>query len=320
MLISLIVPIYNAEKYIRNCVESILDQSFTDFELLLIDDGSSDDSLQIIQDFEQKDSRIKVFSHSNSGVSFTRNFGIKKSKGDFLLFIDADDWVEKDFIQDFVDAYSGNPEELLVADLIRNGIPKTGYETQSFDLKNHANEFIKYKRFLHNGGPCAKFFNRKILMDNQIFFNEKLTYGEDLVFLINYLQRIKQIQFLNSAKYHYEYNPNSASTKKHSFENYYVFFNELNTYKNYVNLTEKSSEKYLHILMWDVLESALNRIAFDENYSSYTKELKQLAIQLDYKFFIYAKPLRKMYFVWLKLNWLNFLKLSIQNVKKLARK
>lgn len=320
MLISIIVPVYNSEKYLFKCIESILNQSFTDFELLLIDDGSSDNSLQILKEFERKDHRIKLFSHANSGVSYTRNFGIKNSQGDFILFIDSDDWVETDFIKDFTNAYADNPNELLVADLLRNAKRKAGYENRLFEIKNQANECIQYRNFLHNGGPCAKLFNRKVLIDNQIFFHEKLTYGEDLVFLMNYLRKITHIRFLDAAKYHYEYNSNSASTKKHSFQNHYLFFNELNEFKNYLNLTDKSAEKYIYTLLWDILESALNSFAFESNNSSYRIELKDLASKLDCNFFSYAKPLRKFYFILLKMNLIEFLKFCIRSVKKLMKR
>ncbi len=317
MLISIIVPVYNAEKYLSKCIGSILNQSFTNFELLLIDDGSSDNSLQILKEFERKDLRIKLFNHVNSGVSFTRNFGIKNSQGDFILFIDSDDWVEAGFIKDFTNAYAENPNELLVADLVRNGKRKAGYENKLFEIGKQSNEFIQYRNFLHNGGPCAKFFNRKILQDNQIFFHDKLTYGEDLVFLINYLRKVTHIRFLDAAKYHYEYNSNSASTKNHSFQNHYLFFKELNEFKNHLNLTDKLAEKYIYTLLWDVLESALNSFAL--NNSSYKSELKDLASNLDYNFYRYAKPLRKLYFILLKFNLIRLLKLCIRSIKKLMK-
>ena len=94
--VSIIVPVYNAEKAIGKCIESILSQEFTDFELLLINDGSKDNSGAVLDEYAAKDSRIRVIHKTNSGVSATRNLGLKEAKGDYIQFLDADDWMTSD--------------------------------------------------------------------------------------------------------------------------------------------------------------------------------------------------------------------------------
>ena len=95
-LISIIVPIYNVEKYLSRCINSVLSQTFPDFELLLIDDGSTDKSGYICDGYAQKDSRIKVFHIENGGVSAARNYGLDNARGEWITFVDADDWIDKD--------------------------------------------------------------------------------------------------------------------------------------------------------------------------------------------------------------------------------
>lgn len=101
--ISVIVPVYNVEKYLRRCIDSILAQTFSDFELLLIDDGSKDRSGDICDEYALKDQRIKVFHNSNQGASAARNFGLSKAKGEYVSFIDSDDWMESTYYEDFLE-------------------------------------------------------------------------------------------------------------------------------------------------------------------------------------------------------------------------
>lgn len=115
--ISVIVPVYNAEKYLTQCVESILRQDFTDFELLLINDGSKDKSGLICDEYAQKDQRVKVFHKENSGVSSTRNLGIDKAQGEYIAFIDSDDYVDSNYLSILTN---------VTADLIVTGYKKLG--------------------------------------------------------------------------------------------------------------------------------------------------------------------------------------------------
>ena len=100
--ISVIVPVYNAEKYLHRCIDSILAQTFSDFELLLIDDGSKDNSGRICDEYAAKDSRIRVFHKKNGGVSSARNMGLDNAKGDWITFVDSDDWVKQDYLYSMI--------------------------------------------------------------------------------------------------------------------------------------------------------------------------------------------------------------------------
>ena len=102
IMISVIVPVYNTEKYLHRCVDSILAQTFTDFELLLIDDGSTDKSGAICDEYAQKDSRVRVFHKENGGVSSARNVGLKNGRGEWISFVDSDDWVKKNFLDKLI--------------------------------------------------------------------------------------------------------------------------------------------------------------------------------------------------------------------------
>ena len=123
-LISVIVPVYNTEKYLPRCIDSILAQTFTDFELLLIDDGSTDKSGTICDEYAKKDKRIRVFHKENGGVSTARQLGIDKAIGIYSIHTDGDDWIEKDMLKDMYDKIIEKNADILIADFFINNQQK----------------------------------------------------------------------------------------------------------------------------------------------------------------------------------------------------
>ena len=117
--VSIIIPVYNAEKAVRRCVDSVLDQEYTDFELLLMDDGSKDGSPAILDEYAEKDERVRVVHKENSGVSATRNMALDMARGDWVQFLDADDWITKDATKLFVRTAEENDADMVIADFYR---------------------------------------------------------------------------------------------------------------------------------------------------------------------------------------------------------
>ena len=117
-LVSIVVPVYNVEKYLKRCVDSIINQSYNNIEILLVDDGSTDSSGKICDDYLKKDSRIKVIHKQNGGLSDARNFGIDKSTGDYLSFIDSDDWIEKDMIMNLFNSIINEKSDISIEFMI----------------------------------------------------------------------------------------------------------------------------------------------------------------------------------------------------------
>ncbi|HLV23522.1 MAG TPA: glycosyltransferase family A protein [Moheibacter sp.] len=322
MKISIIIPVYNTEKYLSRCIDSVLNQDYRDFELILVNDGSTDNSLDILKSYERKEERILLIDQKNRGVSASRNQGIDHAKGKFILFIDSDDWVEPDYLSSFLSSYQGNTKELLIADLIRMNKRKAGYGNQNFDLKTDIDEFIIYKNILNNGGPCAKFFSSEIIHQHKIRFNEKMSYGEDFVFFIHYLRHTEKVMFLDFGKYHYEYNSQSLSIKKHPFENYFYFFDELNIFRKEQRFESTQAKKAVFTLLWDVLESSLNSGILENQFKwKQNKEnLKKMANELDSEFYLCATPLRKIYYFFLKTKQFSALRIFNQKIlKKLVK-
>ncbi len=200
-LISVIVPVYNAEKTLRQCVESILRQEHKDFELLLIDDGSNDSSSKICDEYAETDNHIRVFHKKNGGVSSARNLGIENAQGDWITFVDSDDYITCDFF----DAFQNCNEDLLIKQYIwlKNGKEYIDKRIAEYDLVD-GNESMRVflNKFLTTmilRGPCAKFYRKELLTD--IRFNERMKVGEDACFVHEYLLKCKKFRCLHVGQY-----------------------------------------------------------------------------------------------------------------------
>lgn len=210
-LISIIIPVYNAENSLVRCVDSILAQSFADFELLLIDDGSIDQSGVICDEYANSDERVKVFHQNNEGVSSARNVGINNANGLFIHFVDADDWIEENTYssifsqQHMADiTYISNVEHLEDGTIVTYSMPcifcdsREEIEKAILYLKDNNS---KYPFF---GFTWNKIFRTDIIKNNNISFIRELALYEDEIFTDNYCRYIKSINILSMPLYHYQ--------------------------------------------------------------------------------------------------------------------
>lgn len=226
-LVSIIVPIYNSEKYLQVCIDSILTQTYKNFELILIDDGSLDNSGIICDEYAQKENRIKVIHQQNAGVSAARNAGIDIATGDWILFIDSDDYIETEYISSLIK--TSKPNTLIIqgykAVSSNHFISEKILKEMQYDRRNIA-ELFANPQFYEYGHPFGKLYNSHIIKQNHIRFNKRLSYAEDLIFLLNYILHIDCVSYINGAYYNYIINSNSLSQRINSFENEYLLFNE----------------------------------------------------------------------------------------------
>lgn len=203
--ISIVVPVYNASAYIGKCIDSILAQTYTDFELLLINDGSSDNSLDVLEGYAKKDKRIVVINQKNMGVAATRNKGIKISRGEYITFIDNDDYIDSDYLEKFLDNTKDSP------DVVIGGYRRTSSddrELYKFTIRD--SEWSKYTFIT----PWGRIIRRKFLLDNNIcFFSYPL--GEDIYFNLKIYSLSKNIVTISYIGYNWFYNEDSVSNTLH---------------------------------------------------------------------------------------------------------
>lgn len=232
--VSVIVPVYNIEPYLRECIESILRQSYTDFEVLLVDDGSTDSSGAICDEYAEKDSRVKVFHKANGGVSSARNLGLENAKGEWVAFVDSDDWLERNYLSVFMQMSL----EIANSDIIISYLKK--YTTASeFLLPTEQYEgVISVENILLLFSEChlerytylhSKFF-KKIFIDKwKLRFDEKMPMGEDHAFLYSFLLKVYKIYVLKEANYNYRYVAGGASKRLYSLDTEFYGYNKIHT-------------------------------------------------------------------------------------------
>lgn len=221
-LFSIIVPVYNVSQYLGNCLKSIAEQSYTDWECILVDDGSTDNSGLICDEFSKKSQRFVIVHKENEGVSCARNTGLDISKGQWLIFIDSDDYIQKDYLHDLAECIKHDVDFVFTGytifqdnQIIRKARYKFGVHTA--DERREVVSVI-----LSSGTPWAKAYKNDIVKKNGLKFDRNLSISEDRMFLYDYLPYVKSVCISDKTDYYYRQNPNSISfTKRNPTE--YVY-------------------------------------------------------------------------------------------------
>lgn len=207
--VSIIVPAYNAEKTIGRCIDSIRKQTYADYELLVMDDGSSDGTPQILDQYAAEDSRIRVVHKENSGVSDTRNQALDLAEGEFIQFLDADDWITPDATRLFVRTMEDNPTcDMVIADFYRvigkNMAQKGDIEEEKLlTREEYADEMMKSPADFYYGVLWNKFYRRSIIETYQLRMDSKLDWSEDFIFNMEYVLHTDKIYVLKAPVYYY---------------------------------------------------------------------------------------------------------------------
>lgn len=212
-MISIIIPIYNVDSYLRICLESILEQDYSEFEVILVDDGSTDASGSICKEFVERDSRFYYYYQENSGVSVARNYGLENSKGKWIVFIDPDDYILKNHLSLLIEKSAGS--QLICGGYIyknSNSMINRWFDNYTCISSSDASEFMindmRFYSFLWNKLFCAS-----TLLDNDIIFDSNISYGEDLLFLFNYLECIQYVTIIPKTGYVYVRHEDSVGGK-----------------------------------------------------------------------------------------------------------
>ena len=257
MLISIIVPIYNSEKYLAECIESITKQTYKNIELILINDGSADNSQEICEEYAKKDNRIIVINQSNSGVSASRNKGIEMAKGDYILFIDSDDIIDKRYVEILTIFNPNNKYSLNICKIEDFQIEVKDKTINEYSKKIlEKNDFIKlYKMSLMNS-CCGKLYNKKLITNNGIYFDETISLGEDVLFNLEYFKHTDIITVFDLKLYYYRINEKEISLSRIYNENFNyistIIFDKIeNTFQ------DTSNQKELYRCLYYILLSSI---------------------------------------------------------------
>ncbi len=239
--VSIIVPVYKAEKYLHRCVDSILAQTLKDFELLLIDDGSPDRSGEICDEYAKRDNRIRVFHKENGGVSSARQMGIDRAIGEYTIHADPDDWVEENMIEILYREALDINADMIICDYYKECGGRSTYIDQKPESMNH-NSIIKglYGNLF---GVCwNKLIRRSTIKQYGVSFPEKWSLAEDQYFLVSLLLHNIKVGYVNKAFYHYIIgeNENSLANVVKSTYDY-----DKMMYNDFVTLTRENTNVQL---------------------------------------------------------------------------
>lgn len=219
--VSIIVPVYNAEKYLDDCLKSIITQTYKNLEIILINDGSTDNSLKVCYKYKEIDERIVVVNNKNHGVSYSRNCGIKIATGNYIVFIDSDDIIDIRYIEKLIEPTKKEDYDLIICGLTHKFREKEKWISKKEIIPNldklTGNIKLDYRFLVHYylEVPFVKLFKKSIIDKNNITFPENLLISEDQVFNREYIKHVKKYTYIDEYLYmYYHRNNNSLSMRK----------------------------------------------------------------------------------------------------------
>ena len=273
-LISIVVPVYKSEQFLSRCIEGILNQSVADFELILVDDGSPDNSGEICDKYAEKDSRVRVIHQENKGAASARNAGIKASSGEFLAFCDSDDFVSTEWLHRLL-SVAAKDTLAIGGYCIREGelgqVKEIGLEP---GRKYSNKEYYRFKRAGVAGFLWNALYDRSIVIENGIYLRENKKagdYNEDLIFATVYVQCISQIVYTGYSDYYYNVHDDSLSRDKQNcyFEKY---AEKYRIWEEYLQNNNSGEEELYRDLAADTLYHFISALRQIDGF----KELKRI--------------------------------------------
>lgn len=314
--VSVIVPVYKVEKYLAHCIESLIEQSFKEIELILVDDGSPDNSGNICEEYAKIDERIKVIHKENGGLADARNAGIKVATSDLLLFIDSDDWCELNMIEQLYKRYVETEADIITFGYVID------YINNDFSLKKSldSNLFFKGKEAVRKAiymldekemfnSVCNKMYKKEILDNKEISFRLDGMPGEDLIFNCSYFTNINSIAFFDGEFYHYMRRDEATLVTRYEKDMYKKVANFNLIRKNMYDFYNMNTmeEKICYAKTFNSYTSSyvnnLYRKKSSLSFQERTTLIKQLMCNYEIKYYmqldnsknIYEKIFRKLY-------------------------
>lgn len=299
-LVSIIVPVYNVEQYLKECLDSILQQSYQNIELIIINDGSTDESKKVIIPF-LSDERVKYIEQENKGLSGARNTGLKNATGKYIVFVDSDDYIEKNMLMEVVFLMKTYNLDLVRfnADSFVDGLNETLKEN-NYDFSHRLEENKLYKeesldlnRRSFSSSVCLYLTTRELISKNQLAFYENVLH-EDELFTTQVFLHTTRMMYKNVSYYHRRYRSNSIMTdlssekKEQSFDSYRVLFNELEKMIKNNNYTE-TQKKFIKRQMISIYSGLKNSRISDNKKKKVLKKINSITIK-D-KLFLFLKKL-----------------------------
>ncbi|WP_288222123.1 glycosyltransferase [uncultured Clostridium sp.] len=320
-MISLILPVYNVEKYLQECLDSILNQSYGDYELIIINDGSTDGSIKIIEDYRDKFKNIKIITQENKGLSETRNIGLKYAMGEYILFVDSDDFLRKDMLEKLINEALETNSDIVISNyyLYYSNINIIKYLKDMPKEQSYSNNEVINLMLMNKiqGHVWNKLFKYTLLKEINFEF-ETDRFMEDIFPIFKAISRANKITYIDEALYFYRQREGSIINKKNKklTEDYYHAITSIIKYieDNEINVKEDNLRVFKAIVFSYFIYHYTNE-DIKNNYKSFKKS-NYSNLNINFKEFVFLKDVKFQdklrIFLW-KLGLFNF-------VKKVKRK
>ena len=317
--VSIIVPIYDVEKFIRKTIESLINQTYDNIEIILVDDGSPDDSPRICDDYSKKDTRIKVIHKENGGVSSARNSGMKASSGDYIMFVDGDDYVEPDYVDYFINLIKKTQTQIAISYFVFNIFDKTQIKRDSVGTisSEEAMKQIYIERI--NVAVWNKIYSKEVIAEYNILFNEDIWYGEGMLFNIEFLQFVEKVGVGNKKVYNQVYNTESAM-RKFNLKSNYCGLKSLDIQRKKI---KNPSNKIINAWLYhrrqfnvSILTGIIKSNTVNQYYNEYKKCIKNLKKDIFIPLKVGIPFKRKIYSLLISINPVLFINVKIKRERK----
>lgn len=343
--VSIIVPIYNVEQYLKTCVDSLIHQTYKNIEIILVDDGSTDNCPQICDEYKENDNRVQIIHKTNGGLSSARNAGINGIAGDYAMFVDGDDWIDSDTVEylvrsvtssvnnvdcllfSYVKERNGKSESRHIFDTDRVFSPKEGNDLIYRRLFGPLKEDMRHPEKLdYLSSCCMKLYKTTFIRQGEPFSNEYVGTGEDGLFNIYALYKAEHYSYIDKPFYHYRYNPSSiTSVYKKGFDLLWDnLFYEYSVFIKYYDLGLEYTQALDNRIALSVVGIGINELL--SNHSTYRKirNIKKYIVNKSFRNSLKKAETRYLPFAWrtllicakLRLAVIVFIMLSLGNKRR----
>ncbi len=290
MKVSVIIPIFNQEKYLNRCVDSLISQDFDDYEIILVNDGSTDKTPQICDEYAEKYSFIKVIHKVNAGVSAARNSGIDSALGEYIMFVDSDDYVTENYISTMYNHQIENHDKMIVCNMYKKKEAQKDFviafneyskETLTYSKDEY---FLLYKAWL-SPYSCNKIFSKDLLVSNSVRFDPNYVIGEDVLFTVNYFSLCNGFVVVTAPLYYYCILDEGADSKYRKD----IFYKSVHTFSSRIPLIKKEEDltEFCDIYLYSFINTLKH--TFDKrNTDSIFKKIKYNNSILGSKEFVFC--------------------------------
>lgn len=307
---SIIIPVYNTAGYIERAVKSVLNQTFQNFEIILVDDGSTDTSWEVCKQLINLSEKIHIFHKENAGVSSARNLGLREAKGKYIFFLDSDDEWKQNLLEQIISCFYRTDCDCVRfqavstdSDIFSYRVPEV--EEATFQQRDFLVKAMSDREYhLNISSACWGAYRNSLVRRENIYFSEKLAQGEDGLFVLNYLVECKKIAYLNERLYIYHiYNPEerlSATGRGEkvlydAYELHFLLYNKL--YEKYEDIFLEEEKESVYAFFYDRMIAYLVRFASYSKHLKWKDKIDKIRILLNSKLMkeaaIYYKPSRK---------------------------